>query len=451
MDIKHQWRYVICIALVFALRVFGFMAILPVLSLHAGSYSGASAKMVGLAIGIYGLVQALCQIPMGSWSDRIGRRPIVLIGLTFMLIGSLIAAYSHSMLGIVLGRGLQGAGAIGSTLNAWCADLTTSKMRTKAMALIGMSIGVTFMLAMVVGPIIVSIWQVKGLFFVTALLACIAMGVVQWSLPSGANDKEFRHKTTLPELFKMVVSDRNLIKLDLGILILHAVYTSCFMVLPVVLSEQYGHLVPLWLLYLPLLVVAALVSIPGVIMAEAKGKMREVFLFTILLMAFVQIGLVNTHFFHYWLLVMLWLFFTGFTLLESLLPSLASKSAPVGSKGTAMGVFSCSQYLGIFIGGVVGGWLSTHVGSTGIYWFSFGLILVWYLLALTMKMPASWTERSYSLIDLDKVELQKLLAKIGKLKGVCAVKWVDDETRIYLKVDSDAFKEDACLELLKSK
>ncbi len=433
------------IAAIFALRVFGFMAILPVLSLHAHIYTGASAKTIGLAIGVYGLFQALLQIPMGRCSDRYGRKPVVMLGLLLLALGSLVAANATSMTGLILGRALQGAGAIGSTLNAWCADVTDAEMRTRAMAVIGMTIGATFMLAMVLGPWIVDIWSLSGLFWVTFFLAIVAMLVVSVRLPGQHTPT---HATLVPERMVRVLAQPQLQRLNFGIMALHATYTATFIVLPKAL-QHVVHM-PLWKLYLPMLVVAALVSVPSMILAETKGRMRRIFLSSIvvLMMATSCWGLGGQGLS---MLASLQCFFMAFTVLEALLPSLTSKYAPVSGRGTAMGVYACAQYLGIFIGGTVGGMVHHYGGSPYVFLSCVGLLLMWFCCAWPMSMPGRVTEKVYALTMHDGLNVTELVAALQQLLGVQAVAWAAEEAKMYLKVDKSLFKEEACLALINPK
>lgn len=436
---------VITIAAVFALRVFGFMAILPVLTLYGPLYAGATAKTIGLAIGIYGLFQALFQIPMGRLSDRFGRKPIVMVGLLMLAIGSMVAACATSITGVILGRALQGAGAIGSTLNAWCTDITDASMRTKAMALVGMTIGATFMLAMVLGPWIVSVWSLQGLFWVTFGLAIAAMLLVSLWLPGNV---AITVATMVPERMTRVLAQPQLQRLNFGIMALHATYTATFVVLPWMLKHHLGHHDGLWKVYLPMLVVAAIISVPSMILAETKGYMRSFFLGAIVIMALVMCVWGSQH--SGWMvLVGLQCFFMAFTVLEALLPSLTSKCAPVSGRGTAMGIYACSQYLGMFVGGTLGGIVYHYQGSTSVFVACFVLLCVWLVWAWNMAIPGRITEKVYDLLVPNTVDVSALMQALRQLAGVQAVQWVAEEAKMYLKVDKSLYKEEACLALLK--
>ena len=371
---------VFVIALIFAFRIFGFMAVLPVLTTAATSYQDYSLVLVGLAIGVYGLVQACLHIPMGYLSDKFGRRRIVLLGLVLMLFGSIVAAMSSTMLGLIIGRAIQGGGAIGSVLNAWCADITPERNRTKAMALIGMTIGFTFLLAILAGPIIVNKFSLSFLFWLNAVFALIAM-VLTMLLPESATSIAENFKSHI----KLVLCNRNLQKLDFGIFAVHASYTALFLLIPNWINAYVG-IEHSWQVYLPLLSSALLLSLPALFLAEAKSKLKQVLIVTAAALLLAHVVLIWHGF--SWLLG-LYLYFSAFTILEALLPSLLSKHAPMGHKGTAMGVFSCSQYLGIFAGGAIGGWLLHSTSPVYVIYFGLVISLLWLFMAVGIPVIAN--------------------------------------------------------------
>lgn len=371
---------VFVIALIFAFRIFGFMAILPVIATAAVGYEDYSVLLIGFVIGVYGLLQACLHIPMGYLSDKFGRRRIVLFGLVLMFLGSVLAAVSTSVYGLLFGRAIQGAGAIGSVLNAWCADLTNDKSRTKAMALIGMTIGLTFFLAIIFGPIIVANTSLSGLFWVNALCAVMAM-LLTMLLPEPAKRSTGAFKAHI----KAIISNNALLKLDYGIFAVHASYTALFLLIPSWVNAYVGA-ANAWHFYVPLVLSAVLISLPAMFFAEARGKLRLVLLITAFGL-FLAHALLIVHGFS-WIFA-LFLYFSTFTVLEAILPSMLAKHAPKSSKGTAMGVFSCAQYLGIFAGGAVGGWLLNNEGVDYLIYFGLLLSLIWLVLAVKLPVIAT--------------------------------------------------------------
>lgn len=373
------------LAVIMSLRMLGLFMILPVFSLYAHGLRDATPFLIGVAMGVYGLTQGIFQIPFGMLSDLFGRRLLITIGLLIFALGSIVCAETHTISGMILGRALQGTGAVGSTIIAMIADLTREDHRTKAMAIAGMSIGMSFALAMVVGPLAAS-WI--NIFWLAAFFSLAAIFLLFTWAP--APTKTVWHDDTEPEpsQFSALLKNRELMRLNSGIFILHAVLTASFVILPLSLQNLAG--LPAkqqWMLYLPVLVLAFLSSIPFIIVAEKKRLLKPFFLGAI---AVLGIGELLLWFFAHHLLlsaISLLLFFAAFSLLEAFLPSLVSRTAPAHRKGTALGIYSCSQFLGIFMGGTVGGWLYGAFGITDVYLFCVVLTGVWLAIAFGMKKP----------------------------------------------------------------
>jgi MFS family permease len=382
-----ETRTVSTLALIYALRMFGLFMVLPVLALFAQDYQGASASLVGVAIGAYGLTQACLQLPFGVWSDRIGRKPVIIIGLALFSLGSALAAMADSIWLLILGRALQGAGAVASTLMALMTDLTREENRTKAMASIGASIGLSFTLAMVVGPILASWFGLSGLFMLTAALSILAMVLLLVLVPTprqqvrSKDARAFVHQ--LGDLFK----DKQILRLSFGIFVLHAVLVACFVAVPVALVEAGLVQAEHWKIYLPVMLVSFVFMVPFIIVGEKKQKMKQVLMLAVVLLL-VSVALLGVELKSVaGITFALWLFFVAFNILEASLPSLVSKFAPAGFKGSAMGVYSTSQFLGAFIGGMLGGFLSEFIGLSGVFYGMIPLLLTWASLVLTMEQP----------------------------------------------------------------
>ncbi len=351
----------VILALVFASRMLGLFMVLPVLALYAASIPQATPFLIGIAAGIYGLTQALLQLPCGWLSDRIGRRPIIIAGLVIFIIGSLIASFSASIWGLIVGRAIQGMGAIGSPILALVADLTRDEVRTRAMAIIGVSIGFTFMLAILLGPLLDPLIGLSGIFFISALTAGCGLFLLMLLGPlpkqtTSANKGQFFSLIKHPQLWR----------LNINIFILHAILTACFLVLPSHIIEVTG-LVPsqVWRFYLPVLVGSALLVAPLLRFADTdkwqKSLMRT---------ALIGLGVASVAFISTTNMVLLYifatLFFLAFNYLEASLPALVSRVVPKTSKGAALGVYSFSQFLGMFAGGVFGGCIQQSMGPWGI-------------------------------------------------------------------------------------
>lgn len=386
--LRTERNAVISLASIMSLRMIGLFMVLPVFSLYAAQLNGATPLLIGLAMGVYGLSQALLQIPFGALSDHFGRKPIIVIGLFIFALGSLIAGIADSIALMIIGRALQGAGAVGGTILATLADLTREEVRTKSMAIAGISIGLSFSIAMFLGPVLTKWMPIQNLFFLAAFLGFIAILVLYLFVPTP--HRVTWHSDTEPELksFLKLLIDPELAKLNSGIFILHAIFTASFIVIPISLL----HFVHLeanrqWILYLPALFIAFIAALVFIGLAERQQKIKHYFLGGILSLAVAEILLWQAPTSMTLASIGLCLFFAGFSLLEAFLPSLISRTAPAARKGSALGLFSCAQFLGIFVGGALGGWLYGTYHFLGVYLFCFILALSWFILALFMQPP----------------------------------------------------------------
>ena len=371
-------RTVSSLALLYSFRMLGLFMVLPLLALYAVELPGASPFLIGLALGIYGLSQALLQIPFGWLSDRIGRKPVIVGGLVLFAMGSLVAATADTMTGVVLGRALQGAGAIAATIMAMLADLTREEQRTKAMAVVGISIGFSFALALVLGPLVAARVGLAGVFYLTAILAIAGIALVIWRVPTPP-EVDGGHEGTgaLPALLGQSVRDMRLMRLNFGVFVLHFVLMASFLVVPQLLESVAGiakeqH----WQVYLIVLALSVIAMAPMMRIAERGGRPQSIFALGIalLLVALALLGFVHQTALVY---LGLWLFFTGFNYLEATLPSLVSKTVFAGGKGTALGVYSTCQFLGAFAGGAVGGWVIQHGSASILFYMCLFLLGVW--------------------------------------------------------------------------
>ena len=378
-------RAAISLGLIFSLRMLGLFMILPVFSLYAHQLQGYTPTLTGIAIGAYGLTQSLLQIPFGLLSDRIGRKKVIIIGLLIFALGSVVAALSTSIYGVILGRALQGTGAISAAVMALLADLTSETSRSRAMAIFGGSIGASFTLALVAGPILNHWIGVSGIFWLTGVLALSGIVVTRHWVPQPTSHPPPRTEPIASQLVR-VLKDTQLLRLNFGILSLHMLITATFVALPLVLRDSVG-LAPEkhgWV-YLSMVLLGAAGMYPILKTAAKKGKEKEMLLGAIALLAIAIFNLAWFHTTLYQILLLLGLFFLAFNTLEASLPAMASKLAPKESKGTAMGVYSSSQFLGAFLGGTFGGLLLDYYGPQGVF-IAFGLLMViWLGVATSMK------------------------------------------------------------------
>ena len=368
------------LAALYAFRMLGLFMLLPVLSLYADQYSGNTTILIGVALGIYGLTQGLFQIPLGFLSDRIGRKPVIFAGMLVFFCGSVLAAMSDSMWELIAGRALQGVGAVASTIMALLSDLTTEQNRTKAMAVIGGSIGVAFAISMIAGPILANLWGLSGLFWLTAGLAICGILILLFVIPSPMVVKLNAESQAIPQMFGKLLRDRELLRLNFGIAVLHFSQMATWISVPLILEQTFAfgreqH----WIIYLSVMGLSFICMLPFIIMAEARRKMKPVFVGAVVLLAVGELLLGSGANDHTLFLLGLFVFFMAFNLLEATLPSLVSKLAPAGGKGTAMGIYSTSQFLGAFFGGIFGGLVAYYFGYFGVFWMVSALIVVAFL------------------------------------------------------------------------
>ena len=436
-------RVAMSLSAIFASRMLGLFMVLPVFAVYAEELEGFSPTLAGLAIGIYGLTQAIFQIPMGLLSDRIGRKPVIIGGLIIFAIGSVVAAMADSITGVIVGRALQGSGAIASAIMALAADLTREEHRIKVMASIGMSIGLSFALALVLGPMLHGWFGVEGIFWLTAIFAMGGILVARFWVPTPVLSRFHRDAEVEISWFRQAFSDPQLLRLDTGIFILHFILVSMFVVMPKVLRDQLGfELEQHWQIYLPVLFFAVLAMVPFIILAEKKRKIKQVLIGAIIVLAISQLGLPLFTDSLAGLVIMLWLFFSAFNLLEASMPSLVAKMAPAAHKGTAMGAYSTSQFLGVFLGGLTGGTLSEFYGLSGVATFNVALLAVWVGLAITMKKPLFHTSYMLNVGEVTEKEAQDIIKALSQVAGVFDVTVIAEDGVAYLKIDKQQINMD---------
>ena len=437
-------RVAMSLSAIFASRMLGLFMVLPIFAVAAKDLDGFSPTLAGLAIGIYGLTQAIFQIPLSMLSDRVGRKPVIIAGLTIFAIGSIVAATADSMAGVIVGRALQGSGAIAGTIMALAADLTREEHRIKVMAFIGMSIGLSFALAMVIAPILLGWFGLAGIFTITAILALIGIMVAKFLVPTPVLSRFHRDAEVELSWFRQAFADPQLLRLDAGIFILHFILVSMFIAVPEILSEQLGFaLKQHWQLYLPVLFLGALTMVPFIILAEKKRKIKQVLIGAIFVLAISQFGMPLFTNSLLAFAIMLWLFFSAFNLLEASMPSLVAKLAPASHKGTAMGAYSTSQFLGVFLGGLVGGSLSEFYGITGIAAFNIGLLVLWLGLAVSMKKPNFFTSYLLNVGKVSEQEALDVIKSLSQVAGVVDVTVIAEDGIAYLKIDKKIIDMDA--------
>lgn len=435
-------RATVSLASIYALRMLGLFMLLPVLSLFTEQMPGSTPKLVGLTMGIYGLSQAILQIPFGLLSDRFSRKTIIVVGLLLFVAGSVVAALATDIYGVLIGRALQGCGAVSAAVMALLADLTQEVHRTKAMATIGASIGISFGVAITAGPIIADHWGIAGIFWMIALLAALAILVVLFVVPNPEKITTHRDAEYIPSELSSVITNPDLLRLNYGIFALHLILMASFVVVPLLMRDAGLEGGKHWLVYLPVLVTSMAGIIPFVIIAEKKRKMKGVFLTAISTLLVANLGFVLLHGELIGLIACLWIFFCGFNLLEATLPSLISKTAPGDLKGTAMGIYSSAQFIGAFLGGAAGGWLYGEFGPASVFLFSAGIAASWIAIAWFMSPPRYWANLLLPLKNVSPEQSGEFSKQLLNIVGVEEVRLHFEEQAAYLKVDSQRLNKD---------
>ena len=364
-----------------ATRMLGLFMIFPIFSVYANNYTSVTPLLIGAAIGAYGLTQAFFQIPFGYLSDKYGRKPLLILGLIIFFIGSIVTATADDIFQVVIGRALQGAGAISAVLMAFLADYISENERSKANAFVGVQIGIAFMLALLLGPVIVYQIGISGLFWTIAALSIVALLVVT-TLPHAKPKKQY---TLSIENFKRILTPA-LLRLDFSVFALHLILTSAFIAIPIFLVEN--NILSIqdnWQIYLPVIILSFLGMVPMIIVATKYQKTKTIFLLAIFLLALSQMLFYQTALNYATFFIILTLFFTAFNALEALLPSLIAKTATSDKRGLAMGFYASSQFLGAFVGGISGGWIYHTLGLNSVFLFTTFIALIWWLIALSMN------------------------------------------------------------------
>lgn len=444
---KQPWlSRVFPIAAIYSFRMLGLFMLIPVFSVSATALNHSTPALIGIALGSYGLSQGLLQIPFGMLSDRWGRKPIITLGLILFACGSLLGAYTDSIYGMILARILQGMGAIGSVLMALLTDLTPDEARTKAMAIIGITIGVSFSLAMIISPAITHRAGLPGIFYLTALLAVFGLILLHVAIPTPIKEPFPLSTSLLRTQLSASFQNRHLQRLNAGIFFQHMILTSTFFAIPMILQQhaQQGDLTVQWHFYLPLMIGSFLAMLPFIVLAERKNHVKSVFIGAVIMTGLSQWILAYTY--THWLFIttLMFIYFVAFNILEANLPSLVSRQAPSSSKGTAMGIYSSSQFLGIFAGGALSGLIYQWTGFQGIFIINGFISLIWLSMALYMKPD----QYQLTLIIPSNHHSSNDIQTLRTLPGVIDAVYSSTEHCIYLRVDKATYQKGSAEKIL---
>lgn len=437
-------RAAFSVAGIFSTRMLGLFMIFPVFALFAQQeFEGITGTQIGIAIGIYGLTQAVLQIPYGILSDRFGRKPLIIVGMLVFMVGSIICALADSIEMMIVGRAIQGMGAVAAVLMATVADLVSEQFRLRAMSIVGMTIGLSFTASLVAGPVLGEFLGVRGIFWVIAGLAVLGMLLVIFAVPTISHQSFQREAEADPSQFKDVIKHPQLLRLDIGVFVLHATLTAMFIAVPFMIHDLAGlNSLSHWELYLPVMLLSFVLMVPFIIQAESKGRMKPVFVGAIFTVALMQLALLYGASGFWTLFLWLLIFFTAFNLLEASLPSLVVKLSPADKKGTASGIYSSSQFFGAAAGGFVGGWFYETYGLEGLFLFTSAIGFLWVVLALSMAnpLPLSIASVHFS-AALSEAEQDQLTEQLLTYEGVHEVVFVKSDQRVYFKIDRKKIDE----------
>jgi len=443
-------RAVGLLAVIYALRMAGLFLIFPVFALYAQTLSGQTPLLIGLALGAYGLTQAALQIQFGTASDRFGRKPVIVVGLLIFAAGCVVAALSSSIWGVILGRALQGAGAIPAAVLALAADLTREEQRTKAMAGIGIAIGGSMLFSIVLGPVLNGWIGVPGIFWLTAIASLLAIVVLVAGIPSPTRPAALHDSATSAQYVRLL-RDAQLLRLNIGIFCLHMAVPAMFLVVPQLVVDHLGlPAAEHWKVYLPVMIAGVATMVPFLAIGNRPERLRGVLALGITVLLASEAMLALGHASSLWLIAGLWVFFSGFNVLEAMLPSLISRLAPARVKGAAMGIYSTSQFLGAGLGGVVGGFLYGKVGATGVFLFAGAGFAIWLVAVLTMPPVKFLSTRTAHIGACSAAEAKRLAHELLGVTGVAEAVVLAGEGVVYLKVDAAALDEQALRRSLPS-
>ncbi|MBR7059760.1 MAG: MFS transporter [Neisseriaceae bacterium] len=441
---NHQEKRVSAIlSFVYVLRLLGIFLLLPIFTLWASTLDGGNNKMlVGLSFGIYGLTQAIFQLPLGIASDRWGRKNVICIGLSLFALGSFLSAFADNVIFLTIARALQGMGAVSAAVTALLADLTRDEVRTRAMSIIGLSIALTFSISLIIAPVLENIIGVSGIFILMGVLIIIGILVVRFIVPDPPQIQVKEDVATNIANLPLVFKNASLWRLNFGIFALHCAQMAMFVALPFVISQYVDiQRSELWKIYFPVTIIGIIAMVPAVAIGEIRGKLKQTLLIAIILLAIAQFGLSVNHNLIA-ILIMLSLYFIGLNIAEAILPSWVSKISPSTLKGSAMGVYNTAMSLGLFSGSLIGGVLMQYIEANAVFIFCGLLMIVWGLLVVGASVPLPVKTFIESIPAAWQNHLETLNYRLREMQGVTEIAFSSDKKILYLKVLPKNFNHD---------
>ncbi|PPI88396.1 MFS transporter [Candidatus Pantoea edessiphila] len=430
-----ELRAIFGLGMIFSLRMLGMFMVLPVLTTYGMALQDSNKTLIGIAIGIYGFTQAIFQIPFGLISDYIGRKSLIIFGLLLLILGSVISANSSSIWNIIFGRALQGSGAISAVVMALLSDLTREQNLSKVTTCIGINFGVTFATAMIISPVITNSFGLHSLFWIITFLSIISIFIVIFFVPHETNHVINREVGIVKDSLLKILANRKLINLNISIFFLHTLLMCILIILPYQLRQVNFPLSKHWQIYLTTMTIAFFLVVPSIMYAEIKKKIKPIFISGIIIILISIIILQNSKNYFWILIIGIQLFLFAFSLMESIIPSLVSKESPLGYKGTAMGFYSTSQFLGVSFGSSIGSWIYANFNSGTLLLFCITITIIWLLINLNMKEPP-YIISMHIKMNKELLAISDIEKKLKEQPGISEVLVVLKEKSLYIKIDN---------------
>lgn len=441
---KHDLKVSFTLALVYSLNLLGMFLLLPIMSVYASKLENSNMTLAGIAFGAYGLMRLLMQLPLGILSDKIGRKKIIYAGLICFIIGSLICALTSNIYILIIGRVIQGFGAVGAVVTALLADLTQETSRAFAFAIIGSAIALTFSLSIIIAPILEGLIGVNGIFLLIGIFAIISIFIIAKLVPDPEITKTPLAHDIKASKLSHILNNWQLMSLNFGVFCLHFTQMSLFIALPFFLiNNLHLHKNQHWFIYFPAVIIGFIIMIPFLIIGEKRAKLKAAKIFAITCILIVQL-LLSFEINNLWITIaIISIYFIGFNILEAILPSMISKIAPIAAKGTALGAYSTCQSLGLFLGGTAGGFIYQHLGINFVYLQSASILLIWLILSIYMPHPSNVRTITRAIPSCWLNQTSELIEKLSTVQGVNEIVANEKDSMIYFKASRESWDEDS--------